>query len=170
MSADDLYFITMLCAYSGARLNEIVQLAKKDIFTTGSIIYISINDNGTKTVKTKNSIRLVPLHSKLIELGLMDHINSNCKDDNDRIFKCSNKDFSEIFRKQINRKMTDDPQKTFYSFRHYVCNYLIQAKQQIAHIAALVGHEQAFKITIGTYSTGMGIDILKDLVEVIKYE
>ena len=83
------------------------------------MLCFSINRDDGKSTKNINSIRLVPVHSKLIELGLMEFVKQRASA-NKSIFKVSNKDFSEIFRSQIQQKLiSNDKQKTFYSFRHY---------------------------------------------------
>ena len=114
IEANELYYVTMIAAYSGMRIKEITQLHKEDIALKDGIYCFNINTNDGKTTKTKNSIRFVPIHSKLIDIGLLEYVNSK---KNGNIFKVSNKDFSEIFRSQIQRKFIDkDSKKTFYSF------------------------------------------------------
>ena len=128
----------------------------------------SINTDDGKTTKTKNSIRFVPIHSKLIGLGLLDYANGKRSEN---IFKVTNKDFSEIFRNQIQRKLiTKDPKKTFYSFRHYFINYLVQKEVANNTIAQIVGHEKQYKILLNTYATPINVNALKAKVEMVKYE
>ena len=93
IEASELYYVTMIAAYSGMRIKEITQLHKEDIVLKDGIYCFNINTNDGKTTKTKNSIRFVPIHSKLIDLGLLEYVNSK-KSGN--IFKVSNKDFSEF--------------------------------------------------------------------------
>jgi len=97
----------------------------------------------------------VPIHSKLSSIGLFEFIESKKKLARKcgkavRLFSCDNKDFSEYFRKKINTK-------------------LIQSGQRVEHIAALVGHEQQYKITMNTYGESVTPKILKDLVEEINF-
>ena len=69
------YWVTMLSAYSGARLNEICQLNVDDISKTDGIWLMNINDNTEgKSIKTLSSARLVPLHAKILELGFLDYV------------------------------------------------------------------------------------------------
>ena len=168
IEASELYYVTMIAAYSGMRIKEITQLHKEDIALKDGIYCFNINTNDGKTTKTKNSIRFVPIHSKLIDLGLLEYVNSK-KSGN--IFKVSNKDFSEIFRSQIQRKFIDkDSKKTFYSFRHYFIDYLVQREVEANLIAQIVGHEKQYKILLNTYAKPINANTLKVKVEMVSYD
>nr|WP_258032705.1 tyrosine-type recombinase/integrase [Campylobacter concisus] len=182
ISKDELFFVTHIAAYSGMRLNEIIQLNTDDIVEKYNIVYFSLNTKidvktgKSKTLKTRNSVRIVPIHSKLSSIGLFEFIESKKKLAKKcgkavRLFSCDNKDFSEYFRKKINTKVIKDGDKTrtFHSFRHTFINKLIQSGQRVEHIAALVGHEQQYKITMNTYGEPVTPKILKDLVEEINF-
>lgn len=73
------YWGAMISVYTGARLNEIAALTPDDIQQdeeTG-IWYFDITDNDdSKTLKTEAAQRLVPIHSKLLELGLLEYVES----------------------------------------------------------------------------------------------
>jgi len=182
ISKDELFFVTHIAAYSGMRLNEIIQLNTDDIVEKYNIVCFSLNTKidvktgKSKTLKTRNSARIVPIHSKLNSIGLFEFIESKKKLAKQcgkavRLFNCNNKDFSEYFRKKINTKVIkdDDKTRTFHSFRHTFINKLIQSGQRVEHIAALVGHEQQYKITMNTYGEPVTPKILKDLVEEINF-
>jgi site-specific recombinase, phage integrase family len=181
VNKDELFFVTHIAAYSGMRLNEIIQLNTDDIITKDGVVCFSlnmeidVNTDRSKTLKTKNSIRNVPIHPKLKDIGLFELIDSKKKSGAKngkpvRLFNCDNKDFSEYFRKKINiRVIKDDKTRTFHSLRHTFINKLIQGGERIEHIAALVGHEQQYKITINTYGEPVNMKILKNLVEKINF-
>ena len=181
VNKDELFFVTHIAAYSGMRLNEIIQLNTDDIITKDGVVCFSlnmeidVNTDRSKTLKTKNSIRNVPIHFKLKDIGLFELIDSKKKSGAKngkpvRLFNCDNKDFSEYFRKKINiRAIKDDKTRTFHSLRHTFINKLIQGGERIEHIAALVGHEQQYKITINTYAEPVNMKILKNLVEKINF-
>lgn len=70
-----LYWLPLLMLYTGARREELSQLLASDVVKdqdTG-IWYLSIQSGEDKTVKTSNSIRKVPLHDDLIELGFINY-------------------------------------------------------------------------------------------------
>mgnify|MGYP003526630275 FL=1 len=155
-------FITRIATYQGMRLKEITQLRKEDIIKLDNIPCISINSNNDKTTKTKKSIRTIPIHPKLIELGFLDFVKS--KEDN--LFDIDNKSFSTYFRKTYKNQINEN--KTFYSLRHSFINSLIQSNQKIEHIQAFVGHSQSASITFG-YSNPINIKLLKELLKYINY-
>ena len=82
MTADSLavnkperYWVTLLSAYSGARLNEVCQLNVSDIQKTDGIWALNLNaDSDDKSIKTEAGNRIIPLHPKLIDLGLLDYV------------------------------------------------------------------------------------------------
>ncbi|WP_223228538.1 hypothetical protein [Campylobacter concisus] len=64
------------------RLNEIIQLNTDDIVEKYNIVCFSLNTKvdvktgKSKTLKTRNSVRIVPIHSKLNSIGLFEFIES----------------------------------------------------------------------------------------------
>ena len=108
VNKDELFFVTHIAAYSGMRLNEIIQLNTDDIITKDGVVCFSlnmeidVNTDRSKTLKTKNSIRNVPIHPKLKDIGLFELIDSKKKSGAKngkpvRLFNCDNKDFFGIF-------------------------------------------------------------------------
>lgn len=70
-------WIPWLCAYSGARVNEITQMRKQDIIRQDGVWAMRITPEAG-SVKT-GTARLVPLHSHLIEQGWL-HFVAACPD------------------------------------------------------------------------------------------
>ena len=66
-------WVPWLCAYTGARLNEITQLRPQDIIEESGIWYLDIRPE-SGTLKTKESRRRVPIHPHLIEMGFIDFV------------------------------------------------------------------------------------------------
>lgn len=159
----DNQFITYIAIYQGMRLKEITQLQKEDIIKIGDILCISVNTNENKTVKTKQSARIIPIHDKLIELGFLDFVNSK----ENKLFDISNKDFSTYFRKTYKSKINDE--KTFYCLRHSFIDALKQNDCKLEHYQAFVGHSSGKdKITMN-YGNPLNAQLLKKLLDFIKY-
>lgn len=80
------YWIPMIAYYSGARVEEIAQLRRRDIKEQDGITFFSITNGGEGeerlSVKNGGSIRSVPVHSHLIELGFIEYVELQA----DRIF------------------------------------------------------------------------------------
>ena len=59
--ADDIRMLTLLCALTGARISEIAGLRVCDTDLAAEVPHINITDYGTRSLKTKQSRRQVPL-------------------------------------------------------------------------------------------------------------
>ena len=71
----EIFWVTQIAAYSGARLNEICQLNASDIRQEDGIWVMSLlNDAEDKSIKTQSSNRIMPLHFHLIDMGLLDYV------------------------------------------------------------------------------------------------
>jgi integrase len=69
------YWIPICALYSGARAGEIAQLLCADIRQEQGTWVFDFNDEGGfKSLKNRSSKRIVPIHSALIRLGLLDHM------------------------------------------------------------------------------------------------
>jgi len=69
------FWLPLLGLFTGARLNELGQLAVSDVDVGGPVPSITIDDRSddpevVKRLKNKQSRRVVPIHPKLMELGL----------------------------------------------------------------------------------------------------
>jgi integrase len=72
-------WIPLIALYSGMRREEICQLQCSDIRQVEGIWVFDINDKGEKTTKTEASYRLVPIHSKLLEMGFLTFCSERAK-------------------------------------------------------------------------------------------
>jgi integrase len=74
------YWVPILCRYTGARSGEILQLRESDIDTDhDGIHYINVRRGEGQSVKNNASLRHIPLHDHLIELGFLEFV-QGCKD------------------------------------------------------------------------------------------
>ena len=69
-------WLPIVCAYQGCRQEEACQLMKSDIWQHDSGVWVMrITDAGQdQKVKNDPSIRTIPLHTKLIERGFLQHV------------------------------------------------------------------------------------------------
>jgi integrase len=65
-------WVPWICAYSGARVNEITSLRPQDFVTKDGFYCISLRKEVTKTSKS----RIIPLHLHLLEQGLEEYVES----------------------------------------------------------------------------------------------
>ena len=81
------YWVTMIAAYSGARLNEICQLDTYDIQQHSGIWVMNLTgDSEDKSIKTHAGNRLVPLHPKLLEFGFLNYVEQIRNDNHQKLF------------------------------------------------------------------------------------
>lgn len=148
---DGRFWIPIIGLYSGMRLGEIVQLLASDIKEKGGIPYFDVcrGEDEEKTIKTASSVREVPIHPVLIELGFLAHVDQQRKEGSKaRVFPDINpgKDgyFSAAFSKWFSRYATQVGVKTaktsFHSFRHNFKDALVCAGVGEELSKALMGH------------------------------
>jgi len=153
-------WLPLIGLFTGARINEVCQLnpftdIKRDEAT--GIWYFHFTDESEsadgvdKSIKTSSSHRIVPIHSKLIDLGLLDYIERIRRDNQKCIFppwtpiagKASAKVSKWFIRYLESIGLRDDTEGAklsgFHCFRHTFITYGIQNK--IAGTFAITGHE-----------------------------
>lgn len=170
-----VYWVIYIAAYSGARLEEIAQLdPTTDIYQKDSIWLFDINDSENKQLKNLSSKRLVPIHSKLIELGLIDYIEQLKKDKSLNLLPDENVRDGRIGKnvgKRISRLIKIKAgvlNKSLHSFRHAFVTKLKRLGVQESFAASLVGHENG-GISYGRYGKGFTPAQLKDVVELVNF-
>ncbi|WP_199451366.1 site-specific integrase [Vibrio harveyi] len=164
------YWLPLLGYFTGARLNELCQLYKADIYRKEGIWVLQIDDRfeGQK-LKNLTSRRIVPIHQRLIDIGFIDYLTSvqhdrlfpELKDSRDGFGSAASKWFGR-FKTRLGFAKGHD----FHSFRHTVATQLKQ--QQVSHIAAgaILGHAQN-NITYDRYGKDLSIEQVKTVVNLI---
>jgi hypothetical protein len=74
------YWVPLICLYHGLRITKVLQFCKMDIINSEPpMLRIEVEDDerGTeggvkRTLRNKSTKRVVPVHQKLIELGLLE--------------------------------------------------------------------------------------------------
>lgn len=151
--------------YTGARLNEVAQLHLADICERDGILCFDINAKGSETtrkrVKNKASVRIVPVHPALIDLGLREYIQRvSDQKGNARLFpqypytasdgygRNLGRWFNTALLSRLHLKRKD---LVFHSLRHSMAERLREADVSEAHLMAIVGHEPG-TTTLKTYN------------------
>lgn len=166
------YWAWLIGFLAGLRVKEIVLLHRRDIYEDQGILCFSVNNDHGKGTKTTASIRLVPIHQTLIELGFLDWVKKQTKGkQNNPIFpsfisKCE-KDFSKTATRRLNpylRKIgITDSRKVFHSTRHNFADELRTNNVQEYNIKKLLGHSEGG--VTGGYGKGASITMLKEAVD-----
>ena len=152
----DYCWVTLIAMFSGMRVEEIVRLrASHDVLYLGGVpcFKIQVHDDGWQP-KTTASIRVVPVHSTLLELGLMQKAREQQESGERYMFssftrRASSNKLSAKFVSDFSRQKTAlgiDGGTTFHSFRHSVVTLLRNTPLAAAReswIDAVLGHEGA---------------------------
>ena len=139
-----------------------------DIEKVDGIWAINLNsDSEDKSVKTEAGNRIIPLHPKLLNLGLLDYMKQMENRNHHKLFPSLKKMkstgygtmISRWFRKYLIRLGIKKKGKNFHSFRHTVVNKLITKKVYEPFIKELIGHSHG-SITMDVYGGKKPLDIL----------
>ena len=146
------YWIPLLALFTGARLNELCQLYKSDVYQDqeSQIWVLDINEKSQdKKLKSNNHSRIVPIHPLLIKLGFIKFVESV---KTERLFNelkmkrggyhdALSKWFNRTYRSRKHCNVGNEPgeKKNFHSFRHTFINHLEKKQVPQPQIARLVG-------------------------------
>lgn len=165
-------WIPRIMAYTGCRMGEAAQLRKADVRQEQDIWVFDINaDSEQKNLKTDAAARLVPIHPRLIELGVLEFA-AGCEEEflfPEDMRYTPNKTRSNVDKlsKQLNRWLRNagvtDKRKAFQSFRATFITRLKDQQVPDYQIAEIVGHEND-NITTGRYGKSSQLTTLRDVV------
>ncbi len=145
---DSCYWPMLLGLCTGARLAEILQLQLDDIKEQSGVWYLDINQNEGKQLKTLSSIRKIPLHNDLLNLGFVEYVQTCRERGQQALFAESEKfeprQYSNLVSKRLNRFINlcgiEDSKKTFYSLRHSFKDIAVMHDVPEEIREALMGH------------------------------
>ena len=173
------YWLPWLAAYSGARLGELAQLLTKDVRQIHGKWCLHITEEGSdaKSTKTGGSMRVVPIHSKLLALGFDKYHSRAVALGRKQLFEIEpdargyfsgqpSKFFGGYFR-AIGVKV--DKRHNFHSFRHSAADAFRRGGYDDSEFNVLLGHTKA--TTTGRYGNikpGM-LEQRVEMIEAIKY-
>lgn len=163
-------WIPRIMAYTGCRMGEAAQLRKVDVRQDQGVWVFDFNEESEqKTLKTDSSQRLVPIHPRLLELGLVDFV-KDCEGEflfpeRVRFTDKATRGNVDRLSKQLNRWLrqagVSDKRKTFQSFRGTMATRLKDLGIPEYQIAEILGHEND-NITTGRYGKRTGLSTLAD--------
>jgi integrase len=161
------YWLPLLALYTGATLAELCQLDLNDIYQhkafDGSEHWIiDINKSENKRLKNKFRARLIPVSKVLINLGLIDYVQSLSLTSEVKLFPTAKRSGggNGFFMTEgqwwgiysDNAGITDKD-VSFHSFRHVIATYLDKIHCEGAIMAAILGHAIQSTLT-KSYSKG----------------
>ncbi len=174
---DHRYWLPLLGVYHGNRLEEFAQLKREDVKSEDGIVFCHINSDGDRQLKNSQSIRRVPLHPFLKEIGFMEYVDKIANNPGDRIFPelkpgGSDGKLGHSYSKSFTRYRRDigvyQSMMDYHSFRHGVVTQLYAKSVPEDRIQELIGHEGS-NITRSIYKKEMPIAILFDAISTISW-
>lgn len=174
------YWLPLLGLYTGARLNELCQLYLDDVVTINGVDCLYIRAlRPDQRLKTASSERLVPIHSKLKELGFIEFVHKQRAAGHQRLFPeltCHKKHgyaaapskwFTRV-RERLGFK-DGEGQKDFHSFRHTIADHLKQKGVVESLVGGILGH-QSGGITFSRYGKDFRPEVLAPVVEAVDFD
>lgn len=141
------HYLPIIARYTGARLAEVAQLTTDDVVTVQNVLCFSINDYEDKSTKNIQSVRFVPISTKLQEL--IGPLLRECESAVDRVElfpargDVQNKiahDFSKAFN---NRVKAIGAHITFHGLRSYAITQMANAGIGEIDRKRIVGHKDS---------------------------
>ncbi len=160
--SDYCFWMPILGLFTGCRLEELAQLHLDDIKESEGVWVFDINNDGAKKVKTKASLRLVPIHPFILDsLQFLQYVEGLKARGFDRLFPelAQRRDgYGQTASKWFGRYkkrcgiVENGKKKDFHSFRHTFANTLKQIHTvEPVMISELLGHE-VDSMTMGRYA------------------
>lgn len=144
------YWLLLILLYTGARREEIAQLLVSDIKVDGDVLYFDLTPDESRGTRLKNdsSKRQVPVHSRLVAVGLLDYVKHVRKTHGPRsllfpLKPVGRPTVGDACSKWFNRHLQRcgvKGKKALHSFRPTVISRLHAAGMKGETVRALVGH------------------------------
>ncbi|EJW11609.1 Integrase [Rhodovulum sp. PH10] len=170
-----LMWLPLMALFTGMRSGELCQLHTDDLAEEDGVTYFRVHaDREGQRVKTEAAIRHVPVHSMLIECGLLDYVRALPKGQLFPALKPGGPDqklnwyFGKRFTTYRRSVGVNRRRVSFHSLRKNAAQALKNARATPAEIAELIGHERGF--TVETYAPlELPMPALQELIERIAY-
>ncbi|NYZ69837.1 site-specific integrase [Endozoicomonas sp. SM1973] len=166
------FWVPMLALYTGARLEEIAQLNTSDVKQKDGIIYLDIHDDENNQLKNNSSIRKVPIHIDVLQMGFLAYCES--RKDETKLFNLFRAKTGQYGRtvtawfSHIKKSLGLPSTKVFHSFRHTFRDLAVESGIPNEHLKALLGHAQG-DMTHGIYGSGFSLKLLNESMQRIDY-
>lgn len=175
-------YLPLLGLFTGARLEELGQALVSDIRREGDVWFLDINEvDAGKSLKTKSSRRMVPLHPELIRCGFLGYVRELAAAGETRLFPLLkanasgkltanwSKWFNRVKREEAGILVPARAMKDFHSFRHGFKDACRAARIPEEVSDALTGHSGG---GIGRRygSNGIPLDVKADAVKLVRFD
>lgn len=172
------FWMPLIALFSGMRLNEIVSLRTRDIGIEDDVWFIDVVEDlsANKELKNLASVRVIPVHSALMEIGFADFVISKQNAKEEYLFgeitakgdRRPSDNFSQWFGRFLKSRGIERPGTVFHSFRHLFRDALREADLSDARVKALGGW--TLKEVHEEYGKGFKIPTLKEAIEKVEFD
>ena len=178
---DKYYWIPLIGLHTGARINEICQMDKSDVKQVEGIWCFDImsseanSGDDKKRVKRESSKRVIPIHHRLLELGLLDYVNSRGKKKKlfDVSYTVTNGYSGSVgsYWLRYQEKCGVSGNVSFHSFRKTVINYFNQTLGLHEHEHAYyTGHALSGNEGINSYTSKKPLSDAKAMFDRLAFD
>jgi integrase len=175
---DHRYYLPLLGAYGGLRLEEACQLQVDDVGNENGIAFLDIRPGEGKQLKSRAAVRRIPLHPVLIAAGFLGHVEDAQRKGavlvfpelegrrggpDKRLGAAVTKAFT-AYRRAIGQY---EPGRDFHALRHSFTTGLEDAGVLRQFIDELTGHEGVGETS--RYAKGASLKVLAEAVSRLDY-
>lgn len=172
------YWLPVLALYHGFRAGELCQLDKADLVQRDGTWCLRIRPSGdedeedAKSVKTTESVRIVPLHRRVIELGFHDYVKTLKGTKMFPMIKPDSRgrwsgDYSKWFGRYRRSIGLDQRWTDFHSFRHTWKTSARGAELPEEYHDEISGHDSA---SVGRSYGRIPIPVLKRALDRVRFD
>ncbi|SPH18762.1 hypothetical protein DEA8626_02306 [Defluviimonas aquaemixtae] len=158
---DDHKWPALIAMFSGMRLNEVAQLQPDDITCIDEVWCFDVNTTGdaNKSLKNQSSHRLVPVHARLLDLGLLSYVKQRRTEGASRLFPSLTYSKQNGYGRNAGRWFNESLLPSlgmagsglvFHCLRHSMITQLGRKDIPDPIVKAIVGHRQA-GVTYNSY-------------------
>lgn len=170
-------WLPYIALFSGLRIEEACQLKPTDVRMVDGVWIFDVRAGDGQQLKTIASNRIVPIHSKLIEVGFLSYLAQVRDDGHSQLWPDLKRGaggllssaYSKWFSRFKRSAGITNSRIVFHSFRHTFINQLKQNSAPEAAIKQLVGHVDS-SITTGRYGKTLPAPILSRSVEMLSFD
>lgn len=181
---DAAFWLPLIALFSGLRLSEIAQLLLSDVHEDQVTPFFNIGlKGGGKSLKNRTSRRQMPIHPKLIELGILDYVARLRSAGQSRLFpqitptklESAGGNWAKWWARYVRgetastrgRGIPKDDAQVFHSFRHNFKDACRAAELPKEVHDRLTGHSSG---DVGsTYGLGVPVEVLARAIAKVSY-
>lgn len=153
------YWLPLLAVFHGLRQEEIAQLRARDIKQIFDVWCIDVNDEDGH-VKTDNSVRIVPIHKKIIELGFLRYVEIFRSKNSDHLWptlKRTGPDkkyatyYARSFGTYCRQTKIYNEGRPFHALRATFRTFLEETQAKSVNISQILGHSLVAALGVGGF-------------------